>query len=185
MLLQESSLSLSLSRLVQLMLSSLTYSGLREDSGEPNWSSWSRLATTRRSSGGSHTQARGGGAAAVGGADVAPPETAGLTQWAGPDAVVAAAVAAAELVLHSFFASPHASSFSSRCLVASFLAYLAASAAGVAVLQYKLVSTFPPTVLYRVAAINPEHFQCFIIAIKNNLFCKFFLSKPSQLSGET
>jgi hypothetical protein len=26
-------------------------------------------------------------------------------------------------------------------------------------------------IMYRVAAINPEHFQCFIIAIKNNLFC--------------
>ncbi len=122
MLLQDSSLSLSLSRLVQLMLSSLTYSGPREDSREPNWSSWSRWATTRRSSRWSHAQARGGGAAAVGGADVAPDsETAGLTHWVGPGAVVAAAVAAAELVLHSSFARPHASSFSSHCLVASFL----------------------------------------------------------------
>jgi hypothetical protein len=42
------------------------------------------------------------GAAAVGGADDAHPETAGRTHLARPGAVVAAAVAAAELVLAAF-----------------------------------------------------------------------------------
>ena len=45
---------------------------------------------------------RGGGAAAVGGADGAPPETAGLPHFAGPGAMVAAALAAAELALAAF-----------------------------------------------------------------------------------
>jgi hypothetical protein len=37
---------------------------------------------------------------------------------------------------------------------------------------------------YRVAAIFPEHFQSFTIALKNHLFYSFFRSKPSQLFAE-
>ncbi len=38
--------------------------------------------------------------------------------------------------------------------------------------------------VYRVAAIFPEHFQSFTIALKNHLFYSFFRSKPSQLFAE-
>jgi hypothetical protein len=40
------------------------------------------------------------------------------------------------------------------------------------------------TVEYRVAAIYPEHFQCFTVALKNHLFYLFFRAKPSQLFAE-
>jgi hypothetical protein len=36
-----------------------------------------------------------------------------------------------------------------------------------------------------VAAIFPEHFQCFTVTIKNNIFNLIFSAKPSQLSAET
>jgi hypothetical protein len=38
--------------------------------------------------------------------------------------------------------------------------------------------------MYRVAAINPEHFQSFTVALKTKFLKKFFSPKPSQLSAE-
>jgi len=105
---------------------------------------------------------RGGGAAAVGGADGAPPETAGPPHCARPGAVVAAALAAAELVLAALLFLQASRlilllSLSGRFLprLGIVLAASTAGAAGVAVLQYKLVSTFPPTVLYTNFAAMP------------------------------
>ncbi len=43
----------------------------------------------------------------------------------------------------------------------------------------------PSSTVYRVAAIFPERFQCFTVALKNNLFYNFFPAKPSQLSAKT
>ncbi len=37
---------------------------------------------------------------------------------------------------------------------------------------------------YRVAAINPEHFQSFTVPLKIKFLKKFFFPKPSQLSAE-
>jgi hypothetical protein len=105
---------------------------------------------------------RGGGAAAVGGADGASPETAGPPHCARPGAVVAAALAAAELVLAALLFLQASRLILLLSLSGRFLPHLgrmlAASttgAAGVAVLQYKLVSTFPPTVLYTNFAAIP------------------------------
>ncbi len=90
-----------------------------------------------------------------GGADGAPPETAGPPHCARPGAVVAAALAAAELVLAALLFLQASRlilllSLSGRFLprLGRMLAASTTGAAGVAVLQYKLVSTFPPTVLY-------------------------------------
>ncbi len=41
------------------------------------------------------------------------------------------------------------------------------------------------SVVYRVAAIFPEHFQRFTVTLKNNIFYTFFSAKPSQLSAKT
>ncbi len=38
--------------------------------------------------------------------------------------------------------------------------------------------------MYRVAAINPEHFQSFTVELKIKFLKKFFFPKPSQLSAE-
>jgi hypothetical protein len=38
--------------------------------------------------------------------------------------------------------------------------------------------------MYRVAAIFPEHFQSFTVALKNQLVSKLFCAKLSQLSVE-
>ncbi len=103
---------------------------------------WLR-ATTRRPSRGSHAQVCGGGAADVCGADGAPPETAGPPHCARPGAVVAAALAAAELVLAAFLFLQASRlilllSLSDRFLprLGGMLAASTDGAAGVAVLQY-------------------------------------------------
>ncbi len=51
---------------------------------------------------------------------------------------------------------------------------------GYVVIEYMTIS-----LLYKVAAIFPERFQSFTVALKNNLFYYFFSAKPSQLFTET
>ncbi len=156
---------------------------------------------------GSHAQVRGGGAAAVGGADGAPPETAGLPHCAGPGAMVAAALAAAELALAALLFLQASRliillSLSGRFLprLGIMLAATTAGAAGVAVLQYKLVSTFPPTVGFEVyppgGTAVPWEWDCPWVSgqrsrkgrdccVQNSQFCKCIAcqAKPGHTRG--
>ena len=144
------------------MLKSLTHTGLRAVSGDSRWSSWSLLATTRSPSRGSNTQARGGVPAAVAEAAVAAPGAAGLIIWAGYWTEVTAAAgagAAAELALAESLCRQASRLILLLSLSGRFLLFLgvtiAAAAAGVDELQYRLVSTLPPTVLYISLAAMP------------------------------
>ena len=152
-MLQTSSGSLTSGELERLMLKSLTHTGLRAVSGDSRWSSWSLLATTRSPSRGSDTQARGGVPAAVAEAAVAAPGAAGLIIWAGywTEVTAAAGAAAAELALAESLCRQASRLNLLLSLSGRFLLFLgvtiAAAAAGVDELQYRLVSTLPPTVL--------------------------------------
>ena len=149
------------------MLKLLTHTGLRAVSGDSRWSSWSLLATTRSPSRGSNTQARGGVPAAVAEAAVAAPGAAGLIIWAGywtevtaaAGAAAAGAAAAAEPAPVENLCRQASRLILLLSLSGRFLLFvgvtLAAAAAGVAVLQYRLVSTLPPSVLYTSLAAMP------------------------------
>ncbi len=144
------------------MLKSLTHTGLRAVSGDSRWSSWSLLAITRSPSRGSNTQARGGVPAAVAEAAVAGPGAAGLIIWAGywtEVTAAAGAAAAAELALAESLCRQSSRLILLLSLSGRFLLFLgvtiAAAAAGVDELQYRLVSTLPPTVLYISLAAMP------------------------------
>jgi hypothetical protein len=162
-------------------LKSLTHSGPRAVSGDSRCSSWSLLATTRSLPQGSHAQARCGVTAAVAGAAVTAPGAAGLTIWAevtaadgaGAAAAGAASAGAADCAVAAAAACAAAAEpapVENLCRQASrlilllslsgrFLLFLgvtlAAAAAGVAVLQFRLVSTLPPSVLYTSLAAMP------------------------------
>ena len=158
-MLQTSSGSLTSGELERLMLKSLTHTGLRAVSGDSRWSSWSLLATTRSPSRGSNTQARGGVPAAVAEAAVAAPGAAGLIIWAGygTEVTAAAGAAAAELALAESLCRQASRLNLLLSLSGRFLLFLGVTiaAAGVDELQYRLVSTLPPTVLYISLAAMP------------------------------
>ncbi len=139
------------------MLKSLTHSGPQAVSGDSRCSSWSLLATTRSLSRDSHAQARCGVTAAVAGAAVAAPGAAGLTIWA--EVTAAAGAAAAEPAPVENLCRQASRLILLLSLSGRFLLFLGvtltAAAAGIAVLQYRLVSTLPPTVLYFSLAAMP------------------------------
>ena len=144
------------------MLKSLTHSGPRAVSGDSRCSSWSLLATTRSLPRGSHAHARCGVTAAVAGDAVAAPGAAGLIIWAGywTEVTAAAGAAVAELALAESLCRQASRlnlllSLSGRFLLFLGVTIAAAAAAGVDELQYRLVSTLPPTVLYISLAAMP------------------------------